>query len=131
MNLRELAHNDAANIFEGEQAGNTLCDVSAPDGTKWQVLMLLSDIGYMTDGEGNPVAGRSCWATYIGDRIKDENLKVLTPQRGWKVEWTDLEGCRQKMFVSYVEPDKTIALKRLYLEVSLKKNEQKLSTGIQ
>lgn len=119
MNLRELARRDAAVTVEGEQAGNTLCALTAPDGGAWEVPMLLSDIGYSTDTDGNTVAGRTCWATYIADRVADEGGNVLTPRRGWRLDWTDLDGHEQKMFVLYAEPDRTIGLTKLFMVVQL------------
>lgn len=120
MNLRELAKKDAALTIEGEQAGNTLCTLS--DGTsEWQVPMILSDIGYELDTDGNRVAGRTCWATYIADRVKDDKEAVRTPRKGWTLEWTDIEGKEQRMFVLFCEPDKTIGWNRLFMTVRLEK----------
>ena len=119
MNLRELARKDAEVTIEGGQAGNTLCHLTDPDGNEWDVKMLLSDIGYTVDLDGNRVAGRTCWATYRADRVcvKDKagNDKVKTPRKGWMLVWTDIEGKTQKMKVSFAEPDKTIGLTRLFL----------------
>ena len=69
MNLRELAKKDAALTIEGEQAGNTLCTLSSPDGNAWLVKMILSDIGCELDTDGNKVIGRTCWATYPTERL--------------------------------------------------------------
>lgn len=118
MNLRELANKDAAVTIEGEQAGNTLCTLS--DGAReWEVPMILSDIGHAVDTEGNRIAGRTCWATYIMNRVKSEDEKILIPRRGWRISWTDIDGNRQEMFVSFAEPDKTIGWVRLFMVVQL------------
>lgn len=118
MNLRELANKDAAVTIEGEQAGNTLCTLS--DGAReWEIPMILSDIGYAVDTEGNRIAGRTCWATYIMNRVKNEDEKILIPRRGWRISWTDIDGNRQEMFVSFAEPDKTIGWVRLFMVVQL------------
>lgn len=116
MNLRELAKKDAALTIEGEQAGNTLCTLSSPDGAEsWEVPMILSDIGYAVDTDGNRVAGRTCWATYIADRVKNAKDEVRTPRNNWTLVWTDIEGKKQNMKVSFAEPDKTIGWTRLFL----------------
>lgn len=119
MNLRDLAKRDSAVIVEGEQAGNTLLTLSDPLGNTWSVVALLSDIGYEVDTDGNKVAGRTCWATYKAERVKDAGERVLTPRRGWKVKWTDLEGREQKMFVSFSEPDLTLGLNRIFMTANL------------
>lgn len=123
MNLRELAKRDAAHTVEGEQAGNTLCALSDGRGGEWEIPMLLSDIGYSLDTDGNQVAGRTCWASYIADRVKSDEGEVLTPRRGWRLDWTDIDGKRQKMFVLFAEPDKTIGLTKLFMVAQLPKKE--------
>lgn len=120
MNLRQLAKRDSAHTIEGGQAGNTLCTLS--DGAEsWEVPMILSDIGYEVDTDGNRVAGRTCWATYIADRVKDEDGKIKTPRKGWRLDWTDIDGKEQRMFVTFAEPDKTIGWMRLFMVVQLEK----------
>ena len=120
MNLRELAKKDAALTIEGEQAGNTLCTLS--DGaSEWQIPMILSDIGYEVDTEGNRIAGRTCWATYIADRARDENGKILTPRKGWRLLWTDSDGREQIMFVQYCEPDRTLGWNRIFMTVKMER----------
>ncbi len=123
MNLRELAKRDAALTIEGEQAGNTACVLSAPDGKTWEVPMILSDIGYSLDTDGNTVAGRTCWATYIAERVKDDEGVELTPRRGWRLDWTDIDGREQKMFVLFAEPDRTVGWTKLFLAVQLPPQE--------
>lgn len=124
MNLRDLAKKDAVHTIEGAQAGNTLCNLS--DGANlWEVPMVLSDIGYELDTDGNRIAGRTCWATYIADRVYVEdnqgNKKILVPRKGWQLTWTDIDGKLQKMFVVFAEPDKTIGWTRLFMAVQLAK----------
>lgn len=123
MNVRELAKRDAAHTVEGEQAGNTLCTLSDGRGGEWKIPMLLSDIGYSVDTDGNQIAGRTCWATYIADRVTDGNGAVLVPRKGWRLDWTDIDGKAQKMFVLFAEPDKTIGLTKLFMVVQLPKKE--------
>lgn len=119
MNLRELAHRDSAVTVEGAQAGTTICDLFDAQGNKWEVLMLLSDIGYMVDAEGNQTTGRSCWATYVADRVKNPDLQVLYPREGWRLEWTDMGGEKQLMYVSYCMPDRTLGLNKLFMTSNL------------
>lgn len=119
MNLRELAHRDSAVTVEGAQAGTTICALFDAQGNKWEVLMLLSDIGYMVDAEGNQTAGRSCWATYVADRVKNPDLQVLYPREGWRLEWTDMGGEKQLMYVSYCMPDRTLGLNKLFMTSNL------------
>ena len=123
MNLRDLAKRDAALTIEGAQAGNTPCVLVSPSGQEWEVPMLLSDIGYTQDTDGNAVAGRTCWATYIADRVIDERGAILTPRRGWRLLWTDIDGRPQKMFVIFAEPDRTVGWTKLFLSVRLEKVE--------
>lgn len=123
MNLRDLAKRDAALTIEGAQSGNTPCVLVSPSGHEWEVPMLLSDIGYTQDTDGNAVAGRTCWATYIADRVRDEGGAILTPRRGWRLLWTDIDGRPQKMFVLFAEPDRTVGWTKLFLSVRLEKVE--------
>ena len=80
---------------------------------------------YELDTDGNRIAGRTCWATYIADRVYVEdnqgNKKILVPRKGWQLTWTDIDGKPQKMFVVYAEPDKTIGWTRLFMAVQLAK----------
>ena len=123
MNLRAMAKRDSVHTIEGAQAGNTICTLS--DGVnEWELPMILSDIGYEVDTDGNRVAGRTCWATYIADRLKIQdggNEKILVPRRGWRLDWVDIDGKAQHMFVVYAEPDKTIGWTRLFMVVQLTK----------
>ena len=123
MNLRDLAKRDAALTIEGAQSGKTACVLVSPSGQEWEVPMLLSDIGYTQDTDGNAVAGRTCWATYIADRVRDEGGALLTPRRGWRLSWTDIDGRSQKMFVLFAEPDRTVGWTKLFLSVRLEKAE--------
>ena len=123
MNLRDLAKRDAALTIEGAQSGNTPCVLVSPSGQEWEVPMLLSDIGYTQDTNGNAVAGRTCWATYIADRVIDERGELLTPRRGWRLLWTDIDGRPQKMFVLFAEPDRTVGWTKIFLSVRLEKAE--------
>lgn len=122
MNLRDLAKRDAVHTIEGEQAGNTFCTLS--DGVNtWGIPMILSDIGYELDTDGNRVAGRTCWATYIAERVYVEingSKKILTPRKGWRLSWTDIDARQQEMFVIFAEPDKTVGWTRLFMAVQLK-----------
>ncbi|MBD5437721.1 MAG: hypothetical protein HDR37_03985 [Treponema sp.] len=95
----------------------------SPSGQEWEVPMLLSDIGYTQDTNGNAVAGRTCWATYIADRVIDERGAILTPRHGWRLLWTDIDGRPQKMFVLFAEPDRTVGWTKLFLSVRLEKVE--------
>lgn len=120
MNLRELARRDAAVTIEGNQAGKVFGTLSSPDGMEWpDIPMLLSDIGHSYDTEGNRIAGRTCWATYVAARVADEG-KILYPRKGWQLSWEDLDGKTQQMFVSFCEPDRTVGWNRLFMVVSLK-----------
>lgn len=124
MNLRELARHDAAVTIEGSQAGKVFATLTAPDGREWpDIPMILSDIGYGVDTEGNRIAGRTCWATYVAARVADEDNKILYPRKGWRLSWADLEAKEQQMFVSFCEPDRTVGWNRLYMVVSLNKDE--------
>lgn len=119
MNLRLLAKRDAALTIEGEQAGNTLCTLTDGGGRSWEVKMILYDVGFQTDTEGNAIAGRTCYATYVSDRVADNDGNILTPRRGWRLSWTDIHGKAQRMFVSFAEPDTTVGFMRIFLVVQL------------
>lgn len=129
MNLRELAKRDAALTIEGAQSGNTACVLTSPAGQSWEVPMLLSDIGYSQDTDGNTVAGRTCWATYIADRVQDDGGAVLTPRNGWRLAWTDIDGRPQQMFVLFAEPDRTVGWTKLFLSVRLETVERVPDAG--
>lgn len=114
MNLRELARKDALCIFECEQAGNTDCVLS--DGNSvWEIPMLLCDVGYEVDTDGNKVAGRSVWASYVSERVQSSNGCVLTPKKGWTLNWLDDFGRDQAMFVSFCEVDRSLGVTKLHL----------------
>ncbi len=118
MNLRELARKDALCVFECEQAGNTSCVLS--DGsTEWKIPMLLCDVGYEVDTDGNKVAGRSVWASYVSDRVRSSCERVITPKKGWSLKWLDDFGRAQVMFVSFCEVDRSLGVTKLHLLAKL------------
>lgn len=119
MNLKELARMDAALTIEGEQAGNTDCTLSDNGGNEWRVKMLLGDVGFSVDTDGNKVAGRTCWATYIADRVKNGEGVELTPKEGWTLSWVDVSGEEVSGTVMFSEPDRTIGLKRIFIALDL------------
>ena len=80
MNLKELAKRDAALTIEGMQAGNTECILSDGSGNSWKVKMLLGDVGFTVDSDGNKIAGRTCWATYLAERVQNSEGVELTPK---------------------------------------------------
>lgn len=119
MNLKELARMDAAFTIEGEQAGNTDCTLSDGGGNEWRVKMLLGDVGFSVDTDGNKIAGRTCWATYIADRVKNGEGVELTPKEGWTLSWVDVSGEEVSGTVMFSEPDRTIGLKRIFIALDL------------
>jgi hypothetical protein len=46
--------------------------------------------------------------------------KILTPRKGWRLSWTDIDARQQEMFVIFAEPDKTVGWTRLFMAVQLK-----------
>ena len=119
MNLKELARMDAALTIEGEQAGNTDCTLSDNGGNEWRVKMLLGDVGFSVDTDGNKIAGRTCWATYISDRVKNGEGVELTPKEGWTLSWVDVSEEEVSGTVMFSEPDRTIGLKRIFIALDL------------
>ncbi len=115
MNLKELAKRDAALTIEGMQAGNTECILSDGSGNSWKVKMLLGDVGFTVDSDGNKIAGRTCWATYLSERVQNSEGVELTPKEGWTLSWVDVSGEEVRGTVMFSEPDRTIGLKRIYI----------------
>ena len=115
MNLKELAKRDAALTIEGMQAGNTECILSDGSGNSWKVKMLLGDVGFTVDSDGNKIAGRTCWATYLAERVQNSEGVELTPKEGWTLSWVDVSGEEVSGTVMFSEPDRTIGLKRIYI----------------
>lgn len=118
MGLRELARRDAFHTIEGAQAGNTVFSLSDLCGHSWQITGFIGDIGYSIDTEGNRIAGRTVFASFLSNRVQIDG-QVVTPQPNWSVSYTDLEGNIQKGRVSFCEPDRTIGITKLYLVLDM------------
>ncbi|MBO7583094.1 MAG: hypothetical protein J6T20_04830 [Treponema sp.] len=118
MGLRELAQKDAAHTIEGKQAGNTVFSLADLSGHSWEITGFIGDIGYSVDTEGNRIAGRTVFASYIADRVKI-NGEIVTPAQNWCVAYTDLGGKTYNARVAFAEPDRTIGITRLYLTLGM------------
>ena len=123
MGLRELARRDASHTIEGQQAGNTVFSLSDNNGHSWEMTGLVGDIGFSFDTEGNRVAGRTVFASFLASRVKINN-KTVSPAHGWKIVYTDINGERQEGNVLFSEPDRTIGIVRVYISLDMSGAEQ-------
>ncbi len=123
MGLRELARRDAFHTIEGAQAGNTVFTIADLSGHSWEITGFIGDIGYSVDTEGNRIAGRTVFASFLAGRVKI-NDEVVTPAKNWCVTYTDLDGKTHNARVAFSEPDRTAGITRLYLTLDMDEAEE-------
>lgn len=126
MGLRELARRDALKTIEGKQAGNTVFTLSDKAGHSWEITGFVGDIGYSFDTDGNKIAGRTVCAGFLASRVKI-GKKVTTPAPGWKLVYRDLDGNRIESRVVFAEPDRTIGIVRVFVNLDLSEAEQAIN----
>ena len=126
MGLRELARRDALKTIEGKQAGNTVFTIDDLSGHSWEITGFVGDIGYSFDTDGNKIAGRTVCASFLQSRVKI-NGKIVTPAPGWKLTYKDLDGNEQKSRITFAEPDRTIGIVRVVVNLDLSGTEQAAS----
>jgi hypothetical protein len=122
MNLRALAEEDLAFTLEDvDNGGACLFSFVAPTNpaTEYEVSGFVGDIGFLLSTEGIPVAGRTVCATWRLSSMKDDNGNIILPKRGWQVLYTDLSGADWALYVTRVEPDRTVGIGRVYLSLNL------------
>jgi hypothetical protein len=120
VNLRALSEADLADTLEdvdfGGASAYTLIDLK---GTEYPVKGMMGDIGYLLDGEGNPVQGRS-----IVGAFRISSLAALTssiPGKGWKAIYTDMQGKTWTLYLVRYEPDRTLGVGRAVYSLDLAK----------
>lgn len=125
MNLRALAESDLSITLEDADNGGACSftfvppDNSTEPEAVYSVSGFVGDIGYLMTTEGVPVAGRTVCATWRLSSMKDANENIVLPKRGWQVLYTDLFGTQWALYVTRVEPDRTVGIGRVYLSLSL------------
>ena len=125
MNLRALAESDLEHTLEDIENGGACSftfvppDNSTESETEYTVSGFVGDIGYLMTTEGVPVAGRTICAVWRLSSMKDANENIVLPKRGWQVLYTDLSGTQWTLFVTRIEPDRTVGIGRVYLSLSL------------
>lgn len=123
MGLKELARKDAEHTIEGAQAGNTVFSLSDDGGHSWEITGFVGDIGYSFDTDGNQIAGRTVFASFLADRVQIDGENIV-PRRGWRLSYTDIAGEKHSLFVLFAEPDKSIGIIRVYLVADLSGAEE-------
>jgi hypothetical protein len=120
MNLRTLAEADLVETLEdvdfGGASAYTLID---PKGNQYPIKGTMGDIGYLLDGEGNPVQGRK-----IVGALRISSLAIQTtsiPTKGWKATYTDRQGKTWTLYVVRYEPDRTLGVGRAVYSLDLAK----------
>jgi len=128
MNLRALAESDLEHTLEDVENGGACTFTFVPpetstesetEETSYEVSGFVGDIGYLMTTEGVPVAGRTICAVWRLSSMKDANENIVLPKRGWQVLYTDLSGTQWALYVTRVEPDRTVGIGRVYLSLSL------------
>lgn len=123
MSLRRLAESDLKYILSDSSSGGAVDFViSKPSGEGYPVSGFVGDIGYLLDTEGNPVAGRTCTASYRMADLSDKGDYII-PGKGWRVIYSDLTGHEWILGVTRAEPDRTVGIMRLILSLDLSKKD--------
>ncbi len=115
MNLNMLAESDLAMTIEDDVVGGATPLTLTHGNDSYSLKGIMGDIGYLLDTEGNAVAGRSVVFAYRMKSLRDGNDEMILPQKGWAVSYVDLHGCTWSLFVSRVEPDRSLGVCRLVL----------------
>ncbi|MBR4159920.1 MAG: hypothetical protein IKT97_07720 [Spirochaetia bacterium] len=115
MNLNELAESDLALTVEDDVMGGATGLTLIHGDDFYLVNGIMGDIGYLLDTEGNAVSGRSVVFAYRMKSLRDGNDEMILPQKGWAASYEDLHRKTWKLFVSRVEPDRTLGVCRLVL----------------
>jgi hypothetical protein len=124
MGLRSIAESDLSFILEDDTAGfGWPITVTDPDGLSANVVGTTRDIGVEIDPEtGQYVAGRSAGCSLristLLQTFSSLPLNVMdTDKRPWIVEFNGLDGTPYKFKVFESQPDKTLGVITLGLEV--------------
>lgn len=123
MSVLRLARRDALRLLEGAQAGSTDFVLSDKAGNSWELTGFIGDIGYSFDTDGNKIAGRTVCASFIASRVKIDE-KTVTPCAGWRVVWRDADGKKNSGVVTFSEPDRTIGIVRVFLNLDMRQVEE-------
>lgn len=115
MNLNMLAESDLAMTIEDDVVGGATPLTLTHGNDSYSLKGIMGDIGYLLDTEGNAVAGRSVVFAYRMRSLRDGNDEMILPQKGWAASYVDLHGCSWSLFVSRVEPDRSLGVCRLVL----------------
>jgi hypothetical protein len=118
MNLRAIAESDLKYILEDVNGAGTPFILIAPDGCEYPVIGTHQDIGYLLDEENSvPIQGRVITVTYRMSTLASQTDKK--PDRSWRVRTTDLDGIEHLFCLVRYEPDRTLGIARLHLEIEI------------
>jgi len=125
MSLREIAERDLATVMESEQSFRTPITVTDPDGlTNAEPLYgTVNDISSLIDPDtGQLVSGRMATAAIRISSLAAQGFGIpsqisSSALKPWVVEFTDITGADHVMKVMRGDPDRTLGIVNVYLEV--------------
>lgn len=119
MNLQQLAESDLAITLEAmDVAGGCNLIFTTPDGINFEGFGVVNDIGFGFDSLGNQIATRSICAMWRMSSFMSEG-KYIEPSNGWKLTWENLLGEPETGYVTRFEPDRTLGIGRVYVNLDL------------
>jgi hypothetical protein len=118
MNLRAIAESDLKYILEDVNGAGSPYTLIDPDGNEYPVVGTYQDVGYLLDEENSvPIQGRVITATYRMSTLASQTDKK--PDRSWRVRIIGLDGIEHLFCLVRYEPDRTLGIARLHLEVEI------------
>lgn len=123
MGIRETAHEDMLEILHDTEDGGEEITITSPAEVAYSIMARTSDIHLSIDpGTGETVTGRQCFvAVAISDLIargfEDIRGVAESDSKPWLVDAVDVDGRPGRFKVTEVNPDRTIGLAVLALEL--------------
>jgi hypothetical protein len=121
MNVRELAEADLRYTLENTNASGTPYTLIDLEGKEYNVTGTVGDIGILFE----PIAGEMIRNRSIVCTCRIRTLSTQTqsiPERGWKAIVKDLHDKETYLFVSGNDPDRTLGIYRLSMELDLEEH---------
>lgn len=123
MSIRKLAEADLALIIENESDFGWPIAVTNPDGDKQDFIGLAGDISQIIDPDtGDPVSGRFVQVSLRISTLLAAGFEIPiniidSASKPWLVEFETINGELLIWKVSASEPDRTLGLVKLILEL--------------
>lgn len=123
MSLLDIAHLDLIEIINDTETGGGLCTITSPSGESHEFMALSNDIHLSIDpGTGQYVTGRQSSVAVLISALMAvgfEGIRGIANKssRPWVVDTVDVNGIPGRFKVSETNPDKSIGLSTLFLEL--------------